>query len=126
MPLLEFVEIVRMLTVKVVAWMGLGIASGIAVLCLGLLPSIYPGFERIDRHQQDVMQLEAEIKSIHGYQNMHQALDDSKSILQLKAQECGLPAHAPKDVYSGTIIELAEEYQRLTSQVYNIPSCSDL
>jgi hypothetical protein len=126
MPLVDFIDIAKKLTVKVVAWLALGGVGGLTVICFGLWQSLHPGFERIDKHAADVEHIEAEIRGILAYNSDHQALDDSKSILQLKAQECQLPKDAPKDVYAQTIINSAEEYQRLTGRVYNIPACGDL
>lgn len=126
MPLVDFIDIAKRLTVKVVAWLALGGVGGLTVISFGFWQSLHPGFERVDKHSIDIDRLEQEIKGILSYNADHQAIDDSKAILQLKAQECQLPKDAPKDVYAQTIINSAEEYQRLTGRIYNIPACGDL
>lgn len=126
MTIIDFIELVRMLTVKVVAWLGLGIAAGMMVLCFGWWPSFHPGFERVDLHKMDMERVEMEIAGIHSYQDRHQALDDAKSILQLKAQECGLPKNTPIDVYRDTILGLNDECKRLGGAACDIPACGNL
>lgn len=133
MAMLDALELARKLTVKAVAWGGLGLSAGLLVMCLGLMPTVHPGFERKDSHEADIgkveneiMQNAAQIMGIHSYQDRHQALDDAKSILQLKAQECGLPKDAPVDVYRETILGLNDECKRLGGTACDIPACGNL
>lgn len=118
------------LHVRTVAWLAL---LGV-IAAFGFVPLIFPGFERAD----DAKQISASVAAVHTEaqareyrEDARDAVDDSKSVLQLKAQECSAPKDAARDVYRQTILTLAQECRALaaksgTAVNCDIPACGDL
>jgi hypothetical protein len=129
MAIVEIIEILRTLHIRVIAWLSLGGTAALAVMLLGW-GGVFPGYERADAHAADIARLTKQvgdqISSVNSGLVFLKQESMEEAIRSKLTTACMTQDHAFQVELQREVNDLEKRYYALTGQGYRQPACAEL